>query len=281
MTTDNQKMPPPFIVIFTDLDGTLLDHISYKWEEARPALNLCKRLHIPVIMVSSKTRAEMVVLREKLGLSFPFVSENGGGIFFPNEGSKGAPPGTILAENIWKCSLGMPYQFLVKCLMEIREELGWQIRGFSEMNLDEISHLTGLDLKSSRLAAIREYDEPFIVQEPEDMDLDSLQDAARKRDLKITKGGRFYHLHGKNDKGAAVEKVISWYRDSHHQVFTIALGDSPNDFSMLKQVDCPVLIGSSHHFPDIEEMIPELRVTQEAGPKGWNSVVLDILGERM
>jgi mannosyl-3-phosphoglycerate phosphatase len=175
----------------------------------------------------------------------------------------------------------MPYEFLVKCLMEIREELGWQIRGFSEMNPDEISHLTGLDLKSSRLAAIREYDEHFIVEEPEDMDLDSLQNAAKKRGLKITKGGRFYHLHGKNDKGAAVEKVISWYRDSHHQVFTIALGNSPNDVSMLKQVDCPVLIRSSPPFPGIGELIPALRVTPEVGPKGWNSVVLDILGERM
>jgi len=39
------------IVIFTDLDGTLLDHDSYSWEEAVPALERCKGLRVPVILV--------------------------------------------------------------------------------------------------------------------------------------------------------------------------------------------------------------------------------------
>ena len=88
----------PFIVIFTDLDGTLLDHASYRWDEAKPALDLCHRFHIPVIMVSSKTMAEMNMLQQELGLSYPFISENGGGIFFP-DGSDKVPSGTIFAEN--------------------------------------------------------------------------------------------------------------------------------------------------------------------------------------
>ena len=70
-------------VVFTDLDGTLLDHDTYGWEEARPALERCKRLFIPIVLVSSKTRAEMDHLRVKLSISSPFISENGGGIFFP------------------------------------------------------------------------------------------------------------------------------------------------------------------------------------------------------
>jgi len=270
-----------FIVIFTDLDGTLLDHNSYGWEEANPALDQCRRLHIPVVMVSSKTRAEMKILRHRLKLSAPFISENGGGVFFPRDDPNGVPPGAILKENIWKLSLGIPYEVLVKSLRDIQEELGWHIRGFSEMTSKEISHLTGLDLVNARLAANREYDEPFIVLEQEDVDDSALIDAAKQMDLQISKGGRFYHIHGKNDKGKAVDKVISWYGKSHSEIFTIGLGDSPNDFSMLKEVDDPVLIGSTHDFPKIEEMIPGLRITKELGPKGWNSAVLDILGEKM
>jgi len=234
-------------------------------------------------MVSSKTRAELDILREEMGLSFPFVSENGGGIYFPKEGACRVPSGTILAENMWKWSIGMPYESLVKCLQEIRKELGWQIRGFSEMTSEEISNLTGLDHERSRLAAMREFDEPFMVLEQENVEIKALQDAAEQRDLNVTMGGRFYHLHGKNDKGVAVKKLISWYKESHQnqEVITVALGDSPNDLSMLKQVDYPVLIPSSHHFPGIGEMIPDLRITQETGPKGWNSAVLDIVGEKM
>ena len=81
----------PYVVIFTDLDGTLLDHETYGWKEAKPALNLCKALKVPLILVSSKTRAEMNLLRHELELTSPFISENGGGIFFPEEGSHPVP----------------------------------------------------------------------------------------------------------------------------------------------------------------------------------------------
>jgi mannosyl-3-phosphoglycerate phosphatase len=271
---------PPFYVIFTDLDGTLLDHISYGWDGAKAALDLCKRLHIPIVMVSSKTRAEMDVLRKKLEFPFPFISENGGGIFFPNETTEGIPPGTIFAEGMWRWSLGLAYEFLIKCLKEIRDELGWHIRGLSEMTPEEISSRTGLDLDSSRLAAKREYDEPFIVLEQEKIDIDTLRCAAQRRGLTITTGGRFYHIHGQNDKGEAVERVIMWYKEQHPQMITIALGDSPNDFSMLKRVDYPVLIRSSNDFSGIEESIPGLMVSHEMGPKGWNSAVLGIIREK-
>ena len=271
----------PFVLIFTDLDGTLLDPISYGWEEAKPALNLCKNLDIPIIMVSSKTRAEMDVIRHKMGLSFPFIVENGGGIFFPKKGAYKVPSGTILANNIWKLSLGTPYDRLVTALKEIREELGWNIRGFSEMTIQEISRLTGLDLETSRLASEREYDEPCIVLDKRGFDPDAFYNAARKRGLNITMGGRFYHIQGKNDKGEAVKKLISWYKEYHHKILTIALGDSPNDFSMLKQVDYPVLLPSALRFQGIEERIPGLRVMRDIGPKGWNSAVLDILNEKV
>ena len=153
----------PFLVIFTDLDGTLLDHTTYQWEDALPALDLCKRLHVPVIPVSSKTRAEINILRCELSVFAPFVSENGGGIFFPQEACVDPPPGTSLDRGLWRWSLGTPYARLVQGLQEIREELKWNIKGFSDMSIEEISQLTGLDLETSRLAAMREYDEPFFI----------------------------------------------------------------------------------------------------------------------
>ncbi len=274
------KAPVPCVVIFTDLDGTLLDHDTYGWEEAKPALNLCKALKVPLILVSSKTRAEMDVLRHELALTSPFISENGGGIFFPEEGSHPVPPDGVVEDGLWKWSLGLPYQSLVKALREIRDELGWKIRGFSDMSPEEISDLTGLDLESSRLASLREYDEPFILVEEGERDPDVLYDAAKQRGLNITSGGRFYHLHGKNDKGVSVDKLVAWYGEQHSHVMTMALGDSPNDFSMLKRVTHPVLIRSSRQFTGLQALIPGLQVTKEKGPKGWNAAVLDILSRK-
>jgi mannosyl-3-phosphoglycerate phosphatase len=274
--------PSPFIVIFTDLDGTLLDHNSYGWQEAEPALRLCKERQIPLIPVSSKTRAEIRILQQELGLSSPFISENGGGIFFPKEGKHSPPSDAILSRDVWKWSIGPAYDRLVKALGEIQDEQGWKIRGFSEMTPEEISGITGLDLASARLASQREYDEPFVLMEEEGIcDMDALNHAASQKGLRITRGGRFYHLHGKGDKGEAMERLTAWYRTYHPSLLTIALGDSPVDFSMFKRADYPVLIRSSNQYPELKKVIPRLKLTQEPGPKGWNAAVLGILNDEI
>jgi len=269
----------PFIVIFTDLDGTLLDHDTYSWRAAEPALEHCKSLNIPIILASSKTRAEMGVLRNALGLQDPFIAENGGGLFFPVMDGEKAPAGTSPVENMWQLSLGAPYGQLVSALGEIREELGWNIRGFSDMQPQEISRVTGLDLHASRLAAEREFDEPFFLEDGAG-DTDLLYGAAHRRGLQVTQGGRFFHLHGNNDKGEATRRLTAWYREAHPRVLTAALGDSPNDFEMLKQVDYPVLIRSARDFFGIEDSIPGVRMSREKGPKGWNTMVLNLLAEK-
>ena len=269
----------PSVLIFTDLDGCLLDHNSYRWDRAEKSLDLCQRYHIPVIMVSSKTRSEMDILRRELKLSSPFISENGGGIFFPDDGSFPAPSEAVFSDGLWKYMLGVPYESLRNSLREIRDESGVNIRGFSEMTYDEIADLTGLDIEKAKTAADREFDEPFIIQDdcPE---IEEVHHSAAKKGLKITEGGRFYHLHGKCDKGDAVHQLILWYREFFPAIFTIALGDSPNDFSMLERVDQPVLVRSLRNFPEIEKM-PGIKVTESSGPAGWNSAVIEILNEKI
>lgn len=277
---DPEAQGSPFFLIFTDLDGTLLDHVTYEWKEALPALDQCKESHIPVILVSSKTRAEIDLLRRKLSLSAPFISENGGGIFFPGKTFEEPPQGASFDKGLWRWSLGLPYGQLVKGIREIREELGWNIKGFSDMSADEISRLTGLDEETSKLAAQREYDEPFIILEGQLLDEDVLIEAAGRRGLTVTRGGRFYHLHGDNDKGRSMAKIISWYKRFHEEVITIVLGDSPNDFPMLKLADYPVLVRGKPDFSKLKKGIPRLSITREMGPKGWNSAVLGILGNK-
>jgi mannosyl-3-phosphoglycerate phosphatase len=270
----------PFFVIFTDLDGTLLDHDTYEWECASPALALCKGLNVPVVLASSKTRAEMDVLRRKLSISWPFISENGGGIFFPTPTVTVPPPHATLDKDLWRWSIGLPYTQLVRGLQEIRSELGIRIRGFSEMDLEEISSLTGLDIETSALAAQREYDEPFIRLEKRARDDRSIMKAAGKRGFRVTAGGRFYHLHGNHDKGLAMRRLLSWYRQFRPAVVSIALGDSPNDLPMLENADLPILVRSDTDPKALGSEIPNLRVTHEKGPRGWNSAILGILGDK-
>lgn len=70
-------------VIFTDLDGTLLEREGYSYTPALPALNLIAKHNIPLILNSSKTVAEILSLRTELGNRHPFVVENGAALFSP------------------------------------------------------------------------------------------------------------------------------------------------------------------------------------------------------
>jgi mannosyl-3-phosphoglycerate phosphatase len=264
------------LIIFTDLDGTLLDHDSYEWKEAKPALDLCQERQVPVILVSSKTRAEMNPMRLQLGLTSPFISENGGGIYFPKEGTLEPPPEAVLDEDLWKWPLGPAYNALVHALRAIRKELGLPLSGFSDMALEEIADLTGLDLEKSRLAAMREYDEPFVLAHEDESKLHRVHQAALRQGYQISRGGRFHHLHGAVGKGDAAERLILRYKARDADMKTVALGDSPNDFSMLRKADLPVLLGPPRRFPQLKAELPKLWLMEKAGPRGWNEAVLDL-----
>jgi len=268
------------LAVFTDLDGTLLDHETYAWEPAAEALDQCRRLGVPVIMVSSKTRAEMDVLRDELRLDWPFVSENGGGIAFPPS-CRPAPPVEAVPvgkDRVWP--LGVRYEVVVRALREIRKGLGLgTLRGFSDMTVEEIRQRTGLSEQGARLAAQREYDEPVVVEGLTDRERDGLIRAAEERGLQVAAGGRFLHLFGSCDKGVAVSRVTAWLRTWIPGLRTMGLGDSPNDLPMLRVVDVPVLIRSSRNVTEMLRAIPGIRITEAAGPAAWNRAVMDLLSQ--
>jgi len=270
----------PLRLVFTDLDGTILDSESYSWEEAAQALDLCRQQRVPVILASSKTRAEMEIIRARMSLADPFIVENGGGIFLPGISGGRPLPEAEQDGSLWKVVLGRPYSHLVHALKEIGKELGYTLAGFSDLDINQIVSLTGLDKGMAQLAAKREFDEPFVVYSPENPDIRALQNAAKKRGLTVTRGGRFFHLHGANDKGRAMAQIVALYRQMHHKVISMALGDSPNDFPMLECADVPVLVGSEHDFPGLSSRIPGIVFTNRPGPGGWNKAVLNFLESR-
>src|SRR5580698_7990268 len=71
-------------VIFTAIEGTLLDPGSRRWSSAEEALVEIERRHVPLVLVSGSTRAQLEPLRQKIGHSHPFITENGGGLFIPD-----------------------------------------------------------------------------------------------------------------------------------------------------------------------------------------------------
>jgi len=265
-------------LVVTDLDGTLLDADTYDVSPARGALAALGDRGIPVVLCSSKSRAEMEPLAAALGLRAPLIVENGGAIVFPPGSS---PAGGVEGEGS-VLALGTPRAELLRALPDIAREVGVVLRSFAEMTAPEVSELTGLSQEGARLAQRREWDEPFVADEtaaPRDLDA-RLEEAAGRRGLRVTRGGRFHHLTGPTDKGVAVRALLE-VMPTGSPGTTVGLGDAANDLPMLRAVDHPVLVPRKRGGVDpvLVAALPTARTAPLPGPAGWAAVVLELLAE--
>jgi len=261
------------MAVFTDLDGTLLDHEDYSFAAARPALERLRQRGIPLIFTTSKTRREIESLRDLLGFHDPFISENGGGVFFPASYAPWVPEGIILPSHVF-VRLGKPYGEIRRFTKTLDPSYG--VRGFGDMEATEISRLTDLSPDEARRAAAREFTEPFLLEREEA--LPEIEARAALEGLQVTRGGRFHHLIGASqDKGKAVRLVTEILeRKFGKRPLTVGLGDSPNDFPMLESVDIPVLI--PHPDGQYEPFSgPGVIRAPHPGSRGWNAAMEKIL----
>ncbi len=266
------------LIIFTDLDGTLLDARTYSFEPAIPGLKLLREKDIPLIICSSKTRKEIEYYRERLDNHHPFISENGGGIFIPKDYFKSQISNLKSEENgkYQIIRLGARYSDLRKAIKELQDE-GFNIKGFGDMTVEELADIANMSIDEARMAKDREFDEPFVFRGSE-------TDTQRLLERIISKGfnytqGRFFHVLGNNDKGKAVSLLIDLYRNNFGEITTIAVGDSPNDIPMLEKVDYPIIVQKPDGSYDSRIEIPNIIKADGIGPYGWSKVILKIISD--
>ncbi len=267
---------PNTMVIFTDLDGTLLDPFSYSWEAARPALTLIKKKAIPLVICSSKTRAEIETIRDRLDNHDPLICENGGGIFVPKTYFDFSFTFHKETAHYKIIELGTPYAQLRQALCTVARQTGIELKGFGDISVDEIAAQTGLPIEEAQLAKQREYDEPFVLAGSEEQRKQVLQ-LITQLGLHWTRGSRYFHLTGSNDKGKAVKFLIDLYKQEHRKVITIGLGDSLNDLPMLQAVDYPVLVQKPGGQYEESIRLSGLLKVQGIGPEGWRTAILKLV----
>lgn len=267
------------IVIFTDLDGTLLDATTYSFHAAMPALRLIRDMRVPLVICSSKTRAEIEHYRKRLVNSHPFISENGGAIFipagyFPPDIAAGIPYETDNCGKYMIIRLGAKYRDLRIAVAELREE-GFEVCGFGDMTGDEIERVTGLGPDEAAMAKLREFDEPFLF-EGDAEERERLAVAVKRKGFNITQG-IFFHILGDSDKGKAVSILIDMYRRQYGEIETVAMGDSANDLPMLLCVDHPVIVKKTGGNYDTHFDRENFERADGVGPEGWNIAITRLL----
>ncbi|WP_425050114.1 HAD-IIB family hydrolase [Psychromarinibacter sp. S121] len=248
------------LVIFTDLDGTLLDHDTYSHAPAAQALAALKAAGVPLVLASSKTGAEMAPLHAELGLGdAPMIVENGAGVLEP--GADGAGDAA--------------YRKIRAALDSVPPDLRAHYRGFGDMTDAEVSDVTGLPPEGAALARQRCHSEPGVWS-GDDAALARFLDALDGQGVSARHGGRFLTLSLGRTKADAMREVA----DRLGADTTIALGDAPNDVEMLEQATHGVIVRNDHGTP-LPRLAGEendrIRRTAETGPSGWNAAVLALL----
>jgi len=250
---------PPGLLVFSDLDGTLLDHHDYSWAPAAPVLAQLRALGAGLVLASSKTAAEMAPLREAMGYGdWPAIVENGAGLLEAGESGTGDDAVYL---RIRAALRDLPPGF----------------RGFGDMTAEEIGARTGLDPAAARLAQTRRFSEPGLWTGPPEA-LTGFERAVTEAGMTLQRGGRFCTLSFGGSKADRMEMLIRRYAPRR----TLALGDAPNDLEMLARADHAVIVTNSAG-PGMPRLPGEAegRVTRTRaeGPQGWAEAVSTLLDE--
>lgn len=266
-------------LIFTDLDGSLLDHHSYSHQAADSLLVYLEQNKIPVIPCSSKTQLEIETLRNDINNHHPFIIENGAAIFIPQGYFPIQPIDTIERDGYWIKSFVQPHEHWLNQLNTVRDEFSGLYKPFSDMTIEEIAQATDLSLNQASLAAKRQYSEPVLWLGNEEQKKQFMH-VLKKNNVTVLQGGRFLHVCGNADKG----KALLWLANTYQQVFnrtyqTIAIGDSHNDCGMLDIADNALIIRSPiHDIPSLSR-INGVTISEAFGPEGWRQGLQHILDE--
>jgi mannosyl-3-phosphoglycerate phosphatase len=276
----------PRHLIFTALEGALVDPRTESFAGAEEALSELERRKIAFVLLTSRTREEIDPIRRKMGHNHPFVTENGGGIFFPDGYFSLRIPGAMRTARYLSIAQGRPYAEVCEALDEIAEECAVGVAGFHHMSLREIADNTGLRPRSAELARAREFDEPFYFTSANDKAIARFVETARARGFDTRRGQTFWHLSSKCDAARAVRTLAQLFREATHiKLRLVGIGGGEQDLTWLRAVDQAILLPDTREDANASEHLQQnpgrtrtIVMGDAPGAAGWNSAILNIIG---
>ena len=258
-------------LVASDLDGTLLD-TTYPTVAAALAIDAVAAAYpgVSVVLVSSKTLAEMVGIARFCESDPLLLFENGAGVAWRETKLCGRGSQQHAGFEVECASVGYPR--IREQLEMLRRTRSYQFRGFGDMTAGEVAERTGLDVQSAEEARRRMGTEPLAWGSDADS-LERFRQDLAELGLCLERGGRFHHVSAHANKQGALRRLIKQIRyQTGERISTLACGDAPNDLDMLSHADRALVFpGSEGNY-----LLPESdRVwhAPKAGPATWLACV--------
>ena len=259
------------ILIFTDLDGSLLNHSNFEFYTIKPFILKCLRNNIRIIPNTSKTKNEVEFFSEQLGVDIPFIVENGSAIHNLD----------LVCSHFDKNIKSLILSRTANEIFEIfNDKVPLSLRNqclfLKDMNASKQSKVLGLNGEQLTSALNRLYSIPLIFNGPIEIK-NELISIFNDLDIKLHEGGRVINICDNCSKGDAMKIILKKMEDIKKKYHSIVIGDSPNDISMLDLSNQPCVVP----LPD-QENLKKLKLKKviranQVAPDGWKEVVLKSL----
>lgn len=228
------------LIIFTNLDILLSQLEEQNYEPIISVIQELKHQDIPLILITNHTRAEIESLSQKIGLNDSLIVEQGSGIFIPQDNHQLITSETKKADNYHLYQLGCTYTEARAALKAVQEEINKILRGFGDLDEENIQPLIGSSLAMARRAKAREFSEYFLT--PNRIAIQELRQVATEYGFKIIFGDRLSLIMG---QGADPQKAVQWLiqnyqATSQDKLVTVGLGQI--DESIAEVLDSLALV---------------------------------------
>ena len=251
------------VIIFTDLDGTLLNRDTFKFDEIKDYIKSLISEGIIIIPNTSKTEVEIEDFNKKLDLNLPFISENGSAIFGLDNINKNFPNNIVLSRE---------KEITLKVFQkEVPDSLRSKCKLISKMERKTQREIFGLSDKNLRNVLNRNYSTPILFKGNSEQKKDLFK-IVKNIGLSLHEGGRVMNICDNVSKLKAMNRVIKIIKKTEDEVKTIGVGDNYNDLDMLRNSNIACLVFNDQFLMEPIN-INNCLVSKQSAPLGWEEVV--------
>ena len=251
------------ILIFTDLDGSLLHRDTFKFDPIKNYILSLVNRGIIIIPNSSKTEKEIEKFNEELGVKLPYISENGSSIQGLNLINANFPNKIVLSRE---------KEELIKIFNDkVPEQLKNKCIEISKIDKKKQEKIFGQKDDNLKNALNRKYTLPFLFK-GDKTEKNKLSKILSSSSLTLQEGGRVVNLCDNINKVKSMNKVIKILKKAEDRIKSIAVGDNYNDLEMLKNCDIPCLVFNDKFKLD-QINIDNLIFSNKPSPEGWADVI--------